>query len=315
MASLEPLLRSRNLAWEDLRALLRSRQKFFEIDTRFGQLGPKGIFHALDLARVLDHRLNGVDNIEHAMAEPPAAGRARLRGRVIRRLAGVHNSRCDWQQIVNMEDGQALDLSDPFAREESWNPLNGGGARGARPSHRQLSFLDFDLDLGNTESPYSRRQEAVSRILSGDYAGAESLVRGLVQEGFMMPSTHCHLARVLLMTDREMEAREQINLAWAIREEADPYVVPRILFFRCMFAMFDGVDFNNLIVEIKAALRAPDSHLDWTIQPMLDHLRERTGETNHRFLKALGEALSDAAAMPHLEAFPQWQGLAAAALR
>jgi hypothetical protein len=114
------------------------------------------------------------------------------------------------------------------------------------------------------------------------------------------------------MTDREAEAREEINQAWTTREGAPAYVVPRILFFQCVFTMLDAADITTKVGQIKAALRAPGAHLDWTIQPMLDHLHSRFGETNHQFLKALAEALSDPNAMPYLDEFPQWRNAAAA---
>jgi hypothetical protein len=177
-------------------------------------------------------------------------------------------------------------------------------------------FLNFDLDTGSGgASPSSRRQDAADRILSGDYAGAETLLRGLMQEEFMMPSTHCHLARVLLMTDREAEAREHISQAWAVREEADAYVVVRILFFQLLFAMFDGTGIDAILGQIRDALRVPGAHLGWTIEPMLDRLRTRLGEPNYQFLKALGEALSDADVVPHLGEFSQWQSVATGTLR
>jgi hypothetical protein len=276
--------------------VLNSRQKFFEIDTRFGQLGPKGIFETLDLAGVLHHRVSGVDNIEHAMKEPPAVGRARIRGQVIKRLAGG-NAQCDWQSIVDYGGGQVLDLSDPFASEESWSSMS-----------RQES-IDEQLDLGliNSNDPDSRRQNAADRILSGDYAGAEELLIGLLAEEFMLPSTRCHMARVLLMTNREAEAREQIRQAWAIRADASNYVVPRILFFQCIFAIFDRAEITPIVRQIREALSASSAHLDWTIRPMIDPLRQRLGEANYLFLKALSEALSDERALPGLEEFVEWR--------
>jgi hypothetical protein len=310
IARLDPLLRSRGFQWQDLKTVLDGRQKLFEIDTRFGQLGPKGIFEALDAAGVLNHRVSGVDNIEQAVTEPPATGRARIRGRVIQRLAGAEHSRCDWQSIIDFKKKKVLDLSDPFTNEESWRPLT--------PAEKQLAQRDtaafaFVADIWNAElSCQARRQDAADRILSGDYAGAEAIVRGLLQEGFMVPSSHCHLARALLMMNREGESREEINQAWAVREQAATYVVGRILFFQCVFAMFDGAAITPIVREIRATLRDPDAHLDWTIQPMLDHLRQRLGETNYRFLKALAEALCDRVAMPRLDEFPQWRDAAAA---
>jgi proteasome accessory factor A len=315
VAAIEPLLKSQGCEWEDLRTVLGSRKEFFEIDTRFGQLGPKGIFQSLDLAGVLNHQITGVDNIEQAMEEPPADGRAQVRGQVIQRLAGTGHAQCDWRCIVNFDEGKILDLSDPFIREEgSWHPLTRAETHEGGVLYNLAEVIEFDGDSRDAgeRGPYSRRQDAADRILSGDFAGAEALLRGLIEERFILPSTHCHMARVLLMTDREPEAREQIGMAWAIREEADSYVVPRILFFRCVFAMFDGAEIAGIIGQLRAALCDPGAHLDWTILPMLDHLREgsRLSAADYEFLKALAEVLSGSEAMEHLEEFPQWRSAA-----
>jgi len=312
VAALAPLLQARGLAWEDLGALVRNREKFFEIDTRFGQLGPKGIFETLSTAGVLDHHICGVDDIDRAATEPPATSRARIRGRVIQRLAGSGNVQCDWQHMVNYGGGQLLDLSDPFAQEESWRALSSIETRNVRMGHTLAEVFPFEAgsEYANESSPYSRREDAANRILSGDYAGAEALIRGLLQERFMMPSTLCHFARVLLMTDREAEAREQVGTAWAIREQASAYVVPRILFFQCLFAMLDTADPAPVIEHIRAALYDSDCHLDWTIHPMLDHLQTRLGEDDFPFLGALADALSNRADMSRLEEFAQWRNAA-----
>jgi hypothetical protein len=306
LARLVPLLESRGFHWQDLKTLLRSREKFFHMETRFGELGSKGIFQALDNAGVLNHRVKGVDNVEQAMTEPPAAGRARVRGRVIGRLAGAGDWDCDWERIVNFAEGKLLDLSDPFASEETWRSLTPAETRF---SNVGASFMDFDGDFAMAAEldGTMRRQNALEYYLSGDYAGAEVVLRGLLEEHYQVPSTHCHLARALLMQDREGEAREQVSLAWVNREPAPAYMLPRILFFQCLLTMLDGADGNLVIGQIKAALRAPGASLDWTIQPVIDHLRTRLGETNYRFMKALAEALSDAAALVHLHDHPLWR--------
>lgn len=102
------------------------------------------------------------------------------------------------------------------------------------------------------------------------------------------------------------------NPAWPTREEAPAYVVLRILFFQCACAFLDAADTATVVGQIKVALRAPDAHLEWTIQPMLDHLRSRLSETNYQFLKALAEALNDPKAMPRLEEYPLWRNATAA---
>jgi len=98
------------------------RQELFEIDTRFGQVGEgNGIFAALDRAGVLHHQIPGVDNIEHAMQNPPAIGRAKIRGECIRRLAGCgQRFLCSWLDIRDRVTGKTLDLRDPLASREDW---------------------------------------------------------------------------------------------------------------------------------------------------------------------------------------------------
>ena len=59
------------LAWNDLERFLSLRDEFYQIDTRFGQIGPRGIFTALDRRGVLDHKVAAVDGVEAAMREPP----------------------------------------------------------------------------------------------------------------------------------------------------------------------------------------------------------------------------------------------------
>lgn len=122
VAELEALLRRKGVQWDELRRVLGFRAEFLEIDMRFGQLGPRGVFTMLDDAGVLDHRVSGIDNIEHAMLNPPATGRAKLRGAVVKRVAGDRAGGwcCDWQRIFSQKHGRLLDLSDPFAQAETW---------------------------------------------------------------------------------------------------------------------------------------------------------------------------------------------------
>jgi hypothetical protein len=121
---LEPYLKRKGLRWEGLRPFVVLRQELFEIDLKFGRLGPQGLFTALDAAGVLSHSVPGVDNIEHAMLHPPAEGRAHLRGETIRRLAGTRKVMCDWQRLWDGSENRALDLSDPFEGTERWRHMS-----------------------------------------------------------------------------------------------------------------------------------------------------------------------------------------------
>ncbi len=115
------------LTVNDLSRLLEKRSEFLEMDTRFGQLGPSGLFSQLDAAGVLDHRVSGIDNIPHAISNPPNRGRAKLRGAVIKRVAGDKQGRwcCNWNHIYSRTHNRLLDLSNPFASAELWYDIPG----------------------------------------------------------------------------------------------------------------------------------------------------------------------------------------------
>jgi hypothetical protein len=144
-------------------AVYRVHQELCEIDTRFGQLGGNGIFAALDRAGVLGHHVAGVDNIEHAVANPPAIGRARLRGQCVQRFKGQsHRYSCGWSHVVDGEKKLSLDLSNPFVSEEKWQPA-------------PARFRDPD----NSMQGHLRRMlgEARRRHDCGDHEGAAAILR------------------------------------------------------------------------------------------------------------------------------------------
>ena len=107
----------------DLEPVLSLRDALFALDTRFAQVGEQGVFATLDRSGVLDHVVEGVDKIDQAVISPPETGRAAIRGRTIRRLR-AQNGRfcCEWTGIWDLTKGLYLDLSDPLAAEERWQP-------------------------------------------------------------------------------------------------------------------------------------------------------------------------------------------------
>jgi len=127
MKALGVFLQSKQIPWDSFRAYLGLRAELLEAEWRFGEIGPRSVFHALDQAGVLSHRVPGVENIEHAVENPPPIGRARVRGECIRRLSG-QNGRyaAEWQSVTDRLEGRLLDLSDPFASEERWVEAHAG---------------------------------------------------------------------------------------------------------------------------------------------------------------------------------------------
>jgi len=121
VAALTPQLRRCGLGWDRLAGFQNLRAELLEMETRFGQLGPQGIFSQLDRRGLLAHHAPGVESIPEAMVNPPARGRARLRGEAIRRLAGHHPAgRCTWEAVIDSKARRVLDLSDPFPEQERW---------------------------------------------------------------------------------------------------------------------------------------------------------------------------------------------------
>ncbi|MBN1421533.1 MAG: proteasome accessory factor PafA2 family protein [Planctomycetes bacterium] len=116
---------STGLVWEDLLGFLRLRARLMEIDTRFGQLGPRGIFCAMAADGGLPGaHVPGVDRIDEAVATPPAAGRAHVRGEAVKMLHAAGNRcLCDWPSIQDAAGHRWLDLRDPFETEMRWQEM------------------------------------------------------------------------------------------------------------------------------------------------------------------------------------------------
>jgi len=123
---LKPYLKKHGLRWEGLNKFLLLRKQLLEIDTRFGQLGEKGIFSKLSQSGVLAHEMKQVGDIQRFVTSPPASGRARVRGAFIRRVPADYRSayECDWQGVWDINNKRLLDLSDPFVSNEQWRNLD-----------------------------------------------------------------------------------------------------------------------------------------------------------------------------------------------
>ena len=114
---LTKLLRPLKLEWSELVEIDALRRELYEVETRFSQLGQRGIFASLDRAGVLSHHVAGVDQIEKATSHPPDTGRAHTRGAAVQRLSGERGWSCDWSGVFDQLRGlRVLDLSDPFKR-------------------------------------------------------------------------------------------------------------------------------------------------------------------------------------------------------
>ncbi len=131
---------------EALERFLRLRRRLLETDTRWGQIG-QGVFARLEDAGLLRHRVDGVEDVDKAMTEPPPSGRARLRGDKVRELADakpVGSHACAWDGIYRDSRSETMrfDLSDPFATEATWQPWSPIPFALPQFDRRMVSFLD-----------------------------------------------------------------------------------------------------------------------------------------------------------------------------
>ena len=119
-AMLSAELRRTGMTWNDLQTPDSIRHKLLEVDLRLAQIGPRGLYQQLDQTGMLEHRILAPSEIETAMTEPPASGRAAIRGKAVQKLHDRPGVTCSWQAVGDPENRRYLDLSDPFCAAERW---------------------------------------------------------------------------------------------------------------------------------------------------------------------------------------------------
>lgn len=123
---LRPHLHQREMSCDQLPAYLKLRDELLALDWNFARLGPSGIFNRLDQQGVLDHRVPWIreQDIQKAVTDPPARGRARIRGDAIKMLhAQGRRESANWQAVFDAPNRRWLDLSDPFCSRGVWSKL------------------------------------------------------------------------------------------------------------------------------------------------------------------------------------------------
>jgi len=113
-----------DLSMSDLPRFVALRNELFEIDIRFGDIGPDSLFATLERDGVIAAGAVGTEAVARAMTEPPSGSRAALRASWIRHL---HPERvghtCDWTGIRHSASDWRLDLSDPFGSGIAMPPI------------------------------------------------------------------------------------------------------------------------------------------------------------------------------------------------
>ncbi len=144
LIQLNSLLNDSQLTRSRMEEFLALRRELFELDTKSMQLGPQGLFCALDQEGVIDHQLPGVTRISEAITEPPEQGRAHVRGMAIQELAGKKiRVRISWDRILDFNGKRKLDLTDPFVRAPNWAPMTSAEDRPRHFMRRRRNFLQL----------------------------------------------------------------------------------------------------------------------------------------------------------------------------
>jgi tetratricopeptide (TPR) repeat protein len=159
-------------------------------------------------------------------------------------------------------------------------------------------------------APLELRTAALDAYQLGDYELARTLLQRVLAAKFELPGTYCHLARIALLMDELATALDHAERAWSYRAEAPPYVIPRILWFRLaarVIVEHEAHGQGELLSIIKTALTAVGAHMEWTMQPVLNHIKPKLTEHQHALLSALVHAMSDKKNMKKLNGFAEWR--------
>jgi tetratricopeptide (TPR) repeat protein len=177
-------------SWEGLSVGKGTAAELCEIDTRFGELGPRGLFHSLDRAGILDHALSELGSVEEAMTAPPPGGRAEVRGRAIRELQPDRGRyRCSWEFILDLEEHRLYDMSNSFGHSPGWRDI-------------ETSDSERSSDAQREQMLSNRLHRGIGHYHQMELSQASRSLRAL-----------CSLAGVA--GDHEIEARARFWLATA----------------------------------------------------------------------------------------------------
>jgi tetratricopeptide (TPR) repeat protein len=172
----------------------------------------------------------------------------------------------------------------------------------------QLRLRRVELLAAKPDIPQlTLRELALDCLKLGEYVKANELLNRLLQTGFEVLSTRLHLARICLLTNNIADAKQHVAEALAYRTKATPYVIARILWMQVLIALLDNADATYILGQLKSVLQSDGVHMEWTMQPVLDHLQSRLSAADHALLTALVAALSDKEKVADLDQFAMWR--------
>lgn len=321
---LTPVLESLGLRWRGLRPFLETRAELFEIDTRFGQLGPGGLFSALDATGLLEHHVDGVDGIADAADTPPDVPRARLRGQLVRELSGRNGRyRCGWSGVWDLEDGKSVDLSDPFRATLEWKD------RGRGPRRRRRLFAGLAARPTVMRDPIALNQAALEHRQLDDLDEAESLLRQAIEieDATLPPDSpkrshrRNNLALVLLRAGRLEEAMRINADAWRLKAGRHDLTSARILFVRIALRLLSGAsNVRFYLGQLRSLLNRPvleclgDIDRSWVVPDVFETVYDELGFADAELLLRLARAFDAHPDLSDLDEAVAWHAATAVPL-
>jgi hypothetical protein len=165
--------------------LLKLRAELCELEIRFSELSPRGLFGQLEARGLLSHRVPQVSDqsIQRAVHDPPSGGRAGLRGRLVRELASQpQRFVCDWQAIFDLQAPRKIDLSDPSVESADWAPCD---RQEVTQSTHNPGFVRLEVLYQRAEAAFrASHYDQAAVLLRGDGAPLPELPPGVEESWY-----------------------------------------------------------------------------------------------------------------------------------
>ena len=328
---LGPILRDHGLAWDDFQAFLALRHELYEIDARFGQLNGKGIFAALNRSGVLDHHVVGIGDVDRAAQEPPAAGRAALRGRLVRELhRDASRYECDWAIVRDQRENRVIDLGDPYATTAEWEdrPQGEEGHSEREQLLRSLQQSEAAHGAETVEVALLCNQLAVCLRSLGRAAEAEPYQRRALElDERLQPPGHPliphrlnNLAVVLVMQRRLEEAKLLLGRAWQLTPMPPDLTSARVAWVRLAVAMLEHASPRVFLGQLKSLVGLPQLTAPgnittiWDHEPIVANLSPSLEAADVELLMRIAATLNHRRRATSLTALSTWRAARALAL-
>jgi hypothetical protein len=158
-------------------------------------------------------------------------------------------------------------------------------------------------------TPLQLRESACASYKIGDYDFAEELLLRVLSEHYEIPGTHCHLARIYILTDKIMKAQDNIVEAQKYLSEAPQYVIARILWFKVLFGFLNSFPAEEYVSQLKMVLQNDSAFKEWDMKPVLMHLKPQLKENQYALLSVLVAALCSKKNLSQLENLKEWSNI------